>query len=195
VVSTGEGGVVTGQQSDAEWLIASRDDPVAFTELYERSSESILGYFYRRTWDPHASADLLAETFAAAWLRRGTYRERDGSPNAWLFGIAKRELGRYRRRRKIELRAIKRLGIQVPQLGNDSIERIEEMVDARAFREELEAALKRLSGSERDAVQLRVIDDRSFKEVGDQLGCSEGAARVRVHRALRKMADAMEAPT
>ena len=185
---------MTGQQSDAELLIASRESPVAFAELYERSSESILGYFYRRTWDPHASADLIAETFAAAWLQRGTYRERKGSANAWLFGIAKRELGRYRRRRKIEFRAVKRLGVEVPQLGNDSIERIEEMVDAQAFRTELEAALKRLSESERDAVQLRVIDDRSFREVGEQLGCSEGAARVRVHRALKKMADVMEAP-
>ncbi len=185
---------MTGQQSDAELLVASRENPAAFAELYERSSESILGYFYRRTWDPHASADLVAETFAAAWLRRGTYKEQKGSANAWLFGIARRELGRYRRRRKIEFRAAKRLGIDVPHLGNDSIERIEEMVDARTFRTELEAALKTLSAAERDAVQLRVIDDRSFKEVGEQLGCSEGAARVRVHRALRKMADAMEAP-
>lgn len=41
--------------------------------------------------------------------------------------------------------------------GNDSIERIEEMVDAQAFREELEAALKRLSASERGAVQFRLM--------------------------------------
>ncbi|MDH3730323.1 MAG: RNA polymerase sigma factor [Acidimicrobiia bacterium] len=183
-----------GERSDAELPMASRDDLAAFAEMYERSSDEILAYFYRRTWDPHVSADLVAETFAAAWLRRGTYRGRDGSPVPWLFGIAKRELGRYRRRRKIEFRAVRRLGIQVPQLGNDSVERIEQMVDARAFRGELVAALKRLSASERDAVQLRVIDDRSFREVGERLGCSEGAARVRVHRALRKLADAVEAP-
>ncbi len=169
------------------------DDLVAFSEMYERSSEEILAYFYRRTWDPHVSADLVAETFAAAWLRRGSYRAGHGTPVAWLFGIAKRELGRYRRRRRIEFRAVKRLGVQIPQLGNDSLERIEEMVDAHAFRAELVAALKQLSAFERDAVQLRVIDDRSFKEVGERLGCSEGAARVRVHRALRKLADAMEA--
>lgn len=108
---------MTGQQSDAELLIASCADPAAFAELYERSSGSILGYFYRRTWDPHVSANLVADTCAAAWLRRDTYRELDGSPNAWLFGIARRELGRYRRRRRIEFRAVKRLGIQVPHLG------------------------------------------------------------------------------
>lgn len=186
---------MTGEQGDAELLSVSRDDAAAFADLYERSSEKILAYFYRRTWDPHVSADLVAETFAAAWLRRATYRASDGSRVAWLFGIAKRELGRYRRRRKIEFRAVTRLGIQVPQLGNDSVERIEEMVDARALREDLAAGLKQLSASERAAVQLRVIDDRSFREVGERLGCSEGAARVRVHRALRKLADAMEAPT
>jgi len=186
---------VTGERSDGELPMASGDDLAAFTEMYERSSAEILAYFYRRTWDPHVSADLVAETFAAAWLRRGTYRGREGAPVAWLFGIAKRELGRYRRQRRIEFRAVKRLRIQVPQLGNDSVERIEEMVDASAFRAELVAALRRLSASERDAVRLRVIDDRSFREVGDRLGCSEGAARVRVHRALRKLADTIEAPT
>lgn len=80
---------MAGRHSDAELLIASRDDPTAFAELYERSSESILGYFYRRTWDPHASADLVAETFAAAWLRRGTYREQDVLSSDSSFTLAR----------------------------------------------------------------------------------------------------------
>lgn len=185
---------MSGERSAGELSLTSGDDLAAFADMYERSSATILAYFYRRTWDPHVSADLVAETFAAAWLRRHTYRAGEGAPMPWLFGIAKRELGRYRRRRRIEFRAVKRLGVQVPELGNDSVERIEEMVDAIAFRAELVDALRRLSASERDAVQLRVIDDRSFKEVGERLGCSEGAARVRVHRALKKLADALEAP-
>lgn len=185
---------MTGERDDAPWPLASRDDVAAFTEMYERSAEEILAYFFRRTWDAHASADLVAETFAAAWLKRNTYRRDRGTPIAWLYGFAKRELGRYRRRRKIELRAVERLGVDVPSLGADSVERIEEMVDADALRDDLAAALHRLSIAERRAVQLRVIDDRPFREVAEQLGCSEGAARVRVHRALRKLADALEAP-
>ena len=186
---------MTDPRSDSELLIASRTDPAAFAVLYERWSERVLGYFYRRTWDPQASADLLAETFAAAWLRRMEFSDKGKPGSRWLFGIAKRELGRYRRRQGVRFRAVARLGVDVPPLGNDSIDRIEEMVDADAFRTELTSALSKLSDTDREAIRLRVIDDRPFREVGELLGCSEGAARVRVHRALRKMADSMEAPT
>lgn len=148
---------MTGQLSDAELLIASCADPAAFAELYERSSWSILGYFYRRTWDPHVSANLVADTCAAAWLRRGTYRELDGSPNAWLFGITRRELGATGAVAGSSSVLSSVSASKSHTWGNDSIERIEEMVDAQAFREELEAALKRLSASERGAVQFRLM--------------------------------------
>ncbi|MEN8237630.1 MAG: sigma-70 family RNA polymerase sigma factor [Actinomycetota bacterium] len=183
------------RRSDVELLIASRTDPSAFGVLYGRWSEPILSYFYRRTWDPQASADLVAETFAAAWVRREDFRDQGKPGSGWLYGIARRELGRYRRKRKIEFKAVNRLGIEVPPLGNDSIERIEEMVDAQTYRTELAAALSDLSERDRDAIRFRVIDDRPFSEVGELLGCSEGAARVRVHRALEKMADSMDVAT
>jgi RNA polymerase sigma-70 factor (ECF subfamily) len=55
-------------RSDAELLIASRDDPAAFRELYDRWAERLLAYFYRRVLDPEVAADLLAETFAVAFV-------------------------------------------------------------------------------------------------------------------------------
>lgn len=176
-------------RSDTELLLASQTDPGAFSLLYKRWSAPILGYFYRRTWDAGVSADLVAETFAAAWLRRHRFRDVGKPGGAWLFGIAGRELGRYRRRRAVHLRAVARLGVEVPPLGDDSIERIEELVDAAAFRADLEQTLAAVAAQDRRALQLRVIEERSFREVAAELGCSEGAARVRVHRALGKLAD------
>ncbi|MEN8233566.1 MAG: sigma-70 family RNA polymerase sigma factor [Actinomycetota bacterium] len=186
---------MSDDRSDTALLIASRTDPVPFGVLYERWSERVLAYFYRRTWDPQVSADLVAETFAVAWLKRDRFRDTGRPGSAWLFGIARRELGRYRRHRGIHLRAVARLGVEVPPLGDDSIERIDEIVDADAYRADLAAALSTLSDGEREAVRLRVVDDRPFRDVGAELGCSEGAARVRVHRALKKLAETVEAPT
>jgi hypothetical protein len=56
--------------TDAELLVASRHDPAAFRELYDRWAERLLAYFYRRVFDPEVAADLLAETFAVAFERR-----------------------------------------------------------------------------------------------------------------------------
>ena len=178
-------------RSDGELLVASRNDPAAFRLLYERWAKQMFGYFYRRTFDPHVSADLLAETFAVAWEKRNRFRDIGKPAGAWLHGIARRELSRYRRRRRIELSAVRRLGMSVPTIEDDELERIEDAVDASAFRADLVHALERLNDRDRDSIHLRVVEGHSFREVARELGCSEGAARVRVHRALVKVASQM----
>jgi RNA polymerase sigma-70 factor, ECF subfamily len=44
--------------------------------------------------------------------------------------------------------------------------------------------LNSLPLSQREALRLRIVDERSYDEVADALGTSRSAARVRVHRAL-----------
>lgn len=185
------GDLMSDARSDSELLVASRNDPAAFRLFYERWARQMFGYFYRRTFDPHVSADLLAETFAVAWEKRSRFRDIGRPAGAWLYGIARRELSRYRRRRRIELSAVHRLGMNVPTIEDDELERIEDVVDASAFRADLVVALERLNTRDRESIRLRVVEGHTFREVALELGCSEGAARVRVHRALLKVAAQM----
>jgi DNA-directed RNA polymerase specialized sigma24 family protein len=104
-----------------------------FWQIYDRWSERILAYFYRRTLDPEDSADLVAEAFAVAYQRRGHFRDIGKPGAAWLFGIARKELGRHRRRQAGELKAVRRLGVQVPTLDDESIDRIEALIDMEAY--------------------------------------------------------------
>jgi RNA polymerase sigma factor (sigma-70 family) len=53
--------------------------------------------------------------------------------------------------------------------------------------EQLEPAMAELEPGERDAVVLRFLENRSFREVGTELGVSEDAARMRVNRALDRL--------
>jgi DNA-directed RNA polymerase specialized sigma24 family protein len=91
--------------TDAELLVASRHDPAAFRELYDRWAERLLAYFYRRVFDPEVAADLLAETFAVAYERRHRFRDMGRPGSAWLFGIAQKELAHWARHRAAEQRA------------------------------------------------------------------------------------------
>jgi RNA polymerase sigma-70 factor (ECF subfamily) len=180
-------------RTDAELLIASREDPRAFRELYDRWADRLLAYFYRRVLDAEVAGDLLAETFAVAFERRKRFRD-VGSPGAaWLYGIAAKELSHWFRRQEVERKAVRRLAIEVPPLDDESIARIEAIADMDAHRSALAAALEQIGPGERDAVQLRVVDELGYAEIASALDCSEAAARTRVHRGLARLNRLMEA--
>jgi len=175
--------------------VASRDDPRAFRELYDRWAERLLVYFYRRVLDAEVAADLLAETFAVAFERRRRFRDVGRPGGAWLYGIAAHELSHWFRRQEVERRAVRRLGIEVPALDDDSIARIEALIDMESHRLALSAALVQMPAAERDAVEMRVVGQLGYDEIARQLSCSVGAARMRVHRGLARLNRLMEAPT
>jgi RNA polymerase sigma factor (sigma-70 family) len=93
----------------------------------------------------------------------------------------------------VELRACRRLAVTVPPLDDTSLERIEELVDAARWRAALGQALAGLTGAERDAVRLRVVEQLDYAAVAARLCCSEQAARARVHRGLARLAATLEA--
>ncbi len=181
--------------TDAELILASRDDPSAFRELYDRWAERLLIYLYRRVLDAEVAADLLAETFAVAYERRHKFRAVGRPGGAWLYGIAAKELSHWFRRQEVERRAVRRLGLSVPELDQESIARIEALANADEHRVALAAALEQITGGEREAVQLRVVGELDYREIASRLGCTEGAARRRVHRGLARLNNLMPEAT
>lgn len=176
------------ERSDTELLLASRADPATFVELYRRHAEDLLRYFARRTLDPEAAAELTAETFAEAFASRRNYRDTGVNGVAWVYGIARHQLSRFYRTGSIEARARESVGMPVRDLPAEDYERIEELVDLAPIREALLEALATLGDEQRDALQLRVIDELSYPDIASRLGCAEAAARQRVSRGLRRIA-------
>jgi RNA polymerase sigma-70 factor (ECF subfamily) len=101
-------------------------------------------------------------------------------------------LSRYLRRARVECRAVQRLGIRVPPVHEDDVAAVEERAGFGDLRAALGAELARLSVEQRDALQLRVVEERPYPEVARVLGVSEQAARARVSRGLRALASALE---
>lgn len=167
--------------------------PDAFIALYERDAEAVLVFLTRRTLDVEVSLDLTAETFAQAW--GGWSRVRVDSPEevrAWLFTIARRQLGRYLRRGHVERRALRRMGVTLPTLHEDDFAEIERAAGLAALRSALGAELQKLSAGQRDALQLRIVDELPYEEVARRLAITEPTARARVSRGLRALAVALE---
>lgn len=103
-------------------LICARDlDAELFDVLYGRRAHELVTFFYRRTRNADTAAELLAETFAIAVLRRRHDPELSVHQPDWLRNIARLELSRYFRRLDVELRAVTRLQMNVPRLTETEI--------------------------------------------------------------------------
>jgi RNA polymerase sigma-70 factor (ECF subfamily) len=170
--------------SDASLLRAAADDPRAFSELYARHVAAVYGWCRRRLeW---AASDLTAETFARAWLRRDRFRDdRDGSALPWLLGIAAKLVADAVRRERIDTRARQRLGLPLDLSSEDGYAEVDARLSPRPA---LDQALRSLPSHERQALELRVIDELPYGQIAERLEIRPAAARLRVSRALRRLA-------
>lgn len=180
--------------SDARLLAAARDQPEAFGVFYRRHARVVLTYFYRRTACAQTAADLTAETFAAAFVARGRYRDTGAPARAWVMAIARRQLTRSFRRAHLPDRARRRLGVEAVVVDDESFERIETLADFAPYREAIRDAMAKLTPKLADAVSLRVGLDLPYLEVARRLGTTEGTARVRVARGLNQLLESLEMP-
>jgi RNA polymerase sigma-70 factor (ECF subfamily) len=181
MVSSGHAG---DKRSDAVLLREASGDPAAFSELYARHAEAV--YAWLRARIEWAASDLTAETFARAWLSRARFRdERDGSALPWLLGIAANLLADAARHDRIETRARERLGLPVDLAHEDGYTEVEQRLSPRAV---LKQHLDDLAPGERDALELRIVKELSYDEVAERLEIRPAAARLRVSRALRRLA-------
>jgi RNA polymerase sigma factor (sigma-70 family) len=179
-----------GSRSEADLLAATPKDPDAFAGFYRRSERPVLAYFMHWTGSPELSADLMAETFAAAFASIDRYRPELGEPQAWLFGIARHVLLRSVRRGRVEDATRRRLGMGVLALDDQALERVEALGSGR---QDVTEAFTGLSAVLREAVAGRVIEEREYRELAASLRCSESVVRQRVRRGLAQMRDRLEA--
>jgi|SRR5215207_781918 len=171
-----------------EQLLTARD-AASFECFYVRHVDAVLAYFSRRTRDAELSADLCAETFAAALAGRHRFRPGEAPATAWLFGIGAKKLADAQRKGYADMRARRRLGMERIELSDQDIARIDRLAegdDARAW-------MDRLAPEQRDAVRAHVIDERPYGEIAGELEMSEAVVRKRVSRGLAAMRTRMGA--
>jgi RNA polymerase sigma-70 factor, ECF subfamily len=152
----------------------------SFAALYERTFPRVYAYVMSLLRDRSSAEDVTAQAFERAYRKRGSYRSRRGTMEAWLFGIARNaaldELRRRRRRASIEAEPADAVAAPV-----------EEQTDALLRRETVRAALASLDSRERDLIALKFAAGLSNAEIADVLGMSESNAGTRLHRTIEKL--------
>lgn len=151
-------------------------------------------FLTRRVLDVEVALDLMSETFAVALERRRSFRGATREEEiGWLYAIARTQLSRFWRSGAIELRALKRLGLEGAQLSDPEIERVERLAGVGDLATKVNGALSGLPAEQQEAIRLRVIDELDYSAIAERVGISEPAARARVSRGLRALAVEMDA--
>jgi RNA polymerase sigma-70 factor (ECF subfamily) len=152
------------------------------TEVWEQHSDAVKRFARHLTGDAASADDLTQEAFVRLWTTTSPIRTE--TLRAYLFTIV-RNLHRRAFRRDRPLQAITD---DVTAGGTAPDEQIAQREDARR----LSAALGALELDDREAVLMRLDGDVSYEDIGLALGIAAGAARVRVHRARRRLTDALK---
>jgi RNA polymerase sigma factor (sigma-70 family) len=161
-------------------------DPVAFEAFYRRHVDAITRFLARRVDDPHTVADLVAEVFVAVLDSAHTYRPELGAEIAWLYGVARKTISAEWRRAYRQQQLTGRVSGR-RTLDVDDFAALEERIDAEREARQAFQAMAELPKGERAVLELVVIDQLTVTEAALALGIAHTAAKVRLHRARKKL--------
>ena len=166
------------QQLLAEY--ASNGSEAAFRELVARYINFVYSVALRLVSGDTQLAEDVTQTVFIALARNGRSLSKDVMLGGWLhqqaYHIAAKAVRGERRRQSREREAV-----EMHTLQDDSA------ANWRQIAPILDEAITQLDSDDRTAILLRFFEQRDFRTVGEVLGSTEDAARMRVNRALEKL--------
>jgi len=164
----------------------------AMAEINHNYRDRVIGYIINRQkvkWgraDPEAAKDIASDTMVRVFEAAPRYH--GGKFEAFVFETAEHVIQERSRNFVRKWRLMKDLARERRFCGVGSdivVEAVNKLGDLK-----LDSALETLKkkNPERyEAVQLRVVEERKYREIAEIMGCKEATARTRVHRGLKDL--------
>lgn len=163
----------------------TRADADAFASLYDRYAAPVHAFLSRFLRNALAAEDLVQQTFLRVHEARAAFDARL-SFRTWIFTIARRLAINFMERER-------RVGSPLAEELVDRQPTPEEQVVARSEVRRLQDALAGLSDDDATIVLLAKFEGLTSDELGQVLECSADAAKMRLHRALRRLGERLNA--
>lgn len=157
-------------------------DKLSFAgHLFERYHVRLYNFFLRWNRDRALSEDLTQSVFERLIRYRKSYKK-GMSVKSWIFQIARNVRADQAKSSKLLISDFVTPESLQPEEApfTKSMEKAEE-VDA------LRLAMKQLTPEQQELLELTRFQQMKYKEVGLLLGYTEGAIKVKVHRAIQAL--------
>ncbi|HEY9060746.1 MAG TPA: RNA polymerase sigma factor [Pseudobacteroides sp.] len=154
-----------------------------FIKLYDKCFDDIYRYVYFKTGSKWEAEDLVSETFRKAYEN---FHLLKGEPKPWLMSIARNTVIDFYRRKKDIMPGSDELDNYAYNYPFDEVfERKEEL-------SYLKESLNSLSKDELEIVNLRYFSDLKYKQIGEMLGKTESAIKMKVTRINQKLIEVIK---
>jgi len=166
---------------DADLVVRAQENIQGFEALYNKYYEKILRYVYQRVTTKEEAYDVTSQVFLKAMQSINKYEDRGLPFSSWLYRIAKSEVYQYLREKSKS---------QTFCISEDQIENLVDEVEEHGITVTNEDLIKWLSEIAEDDlpyIEMRFLEQRSFKEIGEILNVTENNAKVKTHRIMAKL--------
>ncbi len=160
---------------------AKRGDSEAFESLIAETHKAVYGLVYRLVGNHDDAADVMQETYLRIWRSLRTYRG-EAAFATWAYRIAANTAMTHLKRRSREAEPVDPANLAPMERPAPAAA---EPLDPGV----LDEALARLPAPMRTVLVMKDVYGFSLAEIAKQVGATEGAVKVRVFRARRRLAE------
>ena len=186
---------MTDQSNQQNCAGISAGDAGIWREFLNREIPQLYGMFMRRWPNPTLAEELVQKTVFDAVRGRGSYEPSKGSPEEWIFGIARNNIRLEMRRRASRPTVDGDISSYVETIDSEPLP--DEVLEQKETAAVVRAALSRLASKEQAVLRAKYIEGLLARDIGRRLGITEKAvhsllyrARISLRRELKQMAPA-----
>jgi RNA polymerase sigma-70 factor (ECF subfamily) len=168
----------------------SRDLPRDFETWFHDHRSAVFRYVRFRVATREAAEDVTSEVFMKALRSLHRYDPDRAAPRTWLLRIARNAVTDH-------LRALRRRGSlhvsldRVPDLVSDMPSQEERVIREERIQRLLNGS-RTLRRADQEVLSLRYGSGLDNGEIAEHLGVSNNAVAVRLHRALKRLREAVD---
>ncbi len=170
--------------SDASLMLKVKSgDTEKLGLLYERYKKRLFGFFYQMNHNVDLSEDLVQNVFIKILKYKHNYSD-ESKFLAWIFQIARNvSYDNYNKSKKEQ----NNINLTDVAYKIDNKNNAEQTIASNEDLSTLKIAMQKLTYEESEILILSKFKELKYKEIGEIIGCSEGSARIRAHRALNEL--------
>jgi len=157
------------------------------SEIYDRYSGRIYNFALRFLKNSEAAEDATQEVFVKM-IRHASQFQGDAKLSTWLFSITANWCRDYLRKADNKSKESDDVLVTLPAPLENSPDR---NLEQRENEARIQRALKALTPEQREAILLSRYQGLSYAEIAQISGCSEGAVKTRVFRAMETLKKAL----
>jgi RNA polymerase sigma-70 factor, ECF subfamily len=172
-----------------------RGDPSAFDEIVRRYKDRIFNVVFRFLGDREDALDVCQEAFMRAYRAVDGY-EGKAQVYTWLHSIAAnlarnrlRDRGRKGRDKGVSLEALQAAAPGAAQQAEATRYTPSDVAISHETEELLQQCLEELPDNCRMTFVLRTVEDLSYEEIAEVMGCPPGTVKSRLNQARRMLRD------